>query len=190
MKWRLRTLRKTDGPVVERLFGSRGACGGCWCMWWRLARGGKLWEESKGEKNRHAFLDLIAAGKVHAILAFEGKEPVGWCSFGPRPSFPRLTRSRVLARDVGEGTWTIACYFLAPAARGRGLGQALLEAARKEAVKLGAKEVEGIPYAVKGKAKAPAVFAFTGVPAMYDKAGFSRLKRPKGMRPIYVAEAR
>lgn len=23
----------------EELFGRRGACGGCWCMWWRFARG-------------------------------------------------------------------------------------------------------------------------------------------------------
>ena len=22
----------------EELFGPRGACGGCWCMWWRLKR--------------------------------------------------------------------------------------------------------------------------------------------------------
>jgi hypothetical protein len=22
----------------EELFGRRGACGGCWCMWWRLKK--------------------------------------------------------------------------------------------------------------------------------------------------------
>jgi hypothetical protein len=21
---------------LEQLFGTRGACGGCWCMWWRV----------------------------------------------------------------------------------------------------------------------------------------------------------
>jgi hypothetical protein len=28
------------------LFGERGACGGCWCMAWRLKR--KDWEAGKG----------------------------------------------------------------------------------------------------------------------------------------------
>jgi len=23
----------------EKLFGDKGACGGCWCMWWRLKSG-------------------------------------------------------------------------------------------------------------------------------------------------------
>jgi hypothetical protein len=23
---------------LEKLFGAHGACGGCWCMWWRLKR--------------------------------------------------------------------------------------------------------------------------------------------------------
>ena len=23
---------------LEELFGENGACGGCWCMWWRLKR--------------------------------------------------------------------------------------------------------------------------------------------------------
>jgi hypothetical protein len=25
-------------PDLEQLFGERGACGGCWCMVWRLSR--------------------------------------------------------------------------------------------------------------------------------------------------------
>ena len=40
-------------PDLERLFGVRGACGGCWCMWWRLPRA--TYNEQKGEGNREAF---------------------------------------------------------------------------------------------------------------------------------------
>ena len=47
----VRTLKADDWPVIRRLFGDNGACGGCWCMWWRVPRGGKLWEEAKGGKN-------------------------------------------------------------------------------------------------------------------------------------------
>ena len=43
----VRPLREDDWPAIEELFGSNGACGGCWCMWWRVPRGGKLWTEMK-----------------------------------------------------------------------------------------------------------------------------------------------
>ncbi len=36
----------------ELLFGKNGACGGCWCMLWRLPR--KQFECQKGETNRKA----------------------------------------------------------------------------------------------------------------------------------------
>jgi hypothetical protein len=32
---------------LERLFGVRGASGGCWCMWWRFRR--SAYERQKGE---------------------------------------------------------------------------------------------------------------------------------------------
>ena len=35
----LKILTPADWPVLEQLFGPRGATGGCWCMWWRR-RGG------------------------------------------------------------------------------------------------------------------------------------------------------
>jgi hypothetical protein len=34
-------------PDFEALFGENGACGGCWCMLWRLTR--KEFEQQKGK---------------------------------------------------------------------------------------------------------------------------------------------
>src|SRR5215203_724128 len=98
----VRALERTDWKTVAELFGENGACGGCWCMWWRVERGGKTWDEAKGAKNRAR---LVRSGSVHAMLALADGEAVGWCSFGPRPSFPRLARSRVLQREAPENTW-------------------------------------------------------------------------------------
>ena len=47
-----RALRPDDWPVIERLFGKQGACGGGWCMWWRVAASPKEWEKLKGGTNR------------------------------------------------------------------------------------------------------------------------------------------
>src|SRR5437773_770027 len=33
-----RAVTRDRWPDLEELFGPRGACGGCWCMWWKLPR--------------------------------------------------------------------------------------------------------------------------------------------------------
>lgn len=50
------------------LFGERGACGGCWCMLWRLAR--KAFEAQKGESNKLAMMTIVESGEVPGILSF------------------------------------------------------------------------------------------------------------------------
>src|SRR6202035_1892135 len=123
VKLSVRLLREDDWPTIEELFGSNGACGGCWCMWWRVPRGGKLWTEMKGKKNRAAFRKLLENGDVHGVLASCGDKAVGWCSFGPRRSYVRLERVRALRRDWSERTWSILCFYIPPAWRRRGVAR-------------------------------------------------------------------
>ena len=47
MKIETKELTPKLWPDFERLFGANGACGGCWCMSWRIEKGEK-WEEVKG----------------------------------------------------------------------------------------------------------------------------------------------
>src|SRR5438270_5831582 len=108
----VRPLTPDDWPVVAKLFGANGACGGCWCMWWRVPQGGKLWKESQGTKNRDDFRRLIKGGKQHAVLAFADDEAVGWCSFGPKETFPRMQRIRALQHESPPGTWSIVCFYI------------------------------------------------------------------------------
>lgn len=46
----VRDLGAADRPFVERLFGSNGACGGCWCMHWRTPKGAD-WQHEKGPRS-------------------------------------------------------------------------------------------------------------------------------------------
>ncbi|NUO79245.1 GNAT family N-acetyltransferase, partial [candidate division KSB1 bacterium] len=78
----------------EKLFGARGACGGCWCMLWRLPR--PDFERGKGEGNRRAMRMLVRSGTAPGLIAYDGEEPVAWCSVGPRADFSGLERSRIL----------------------------------------------------------------------------------------------
>ena len=82
-------------PDIEKLFGARGACGGCWCMWWRLRR--SEYERGKGARNRRAFRKIVVGGETPGLLAYAGKEPIAWCAVAPRSEYPAIGRSRILA---------------------------------------------------------------------------------------------
>lgn len=156
-------------------------------MWWRVPRGGKLWEESKGDKNKRAFKKLVAAGNATGCLAFADGEPVGWCSVGPRAVFPRLERTKALATDWDESTWSITCFYIPARWRHRGVATAILAGAVQVARDGGAKHLEAYPVkSTKGFGhEIPAAFAWTGVPQLFEKHRF-RDVTPKGnSRPIY-----
>jgi GNAT superfamily N-acetyltransferase len=181
-----RPLAASDWPIIERLFGPNGACGGCWCMYWRLPRGGKLWEEQKGTRNKRAFRRLVKADKVQGCLAFCGEEPVGWCCVGPRGDFPRLKRTKALATEWDESTWSVVCFYIRSGWRGHGVASALLKEAVEVARAHGARTLEGYP--VKAKADGslmPAAFAWTGVPRLFENARFHDVTPPGNSRPIY-----
>ena len=187
-----RALRADDWPVIEELFGQKGACGGCWCMWWRLPRGGKLWEENKGSKNKRAFKKLVAGGKVFGGLAFSGSEPVGWCCVGPRADFPRLERTKALQTDWGERTWSLVCFYIRAGRRHHGVATALVKEAVKVARDNGAKELEAYPVRPKanGSGEIPAAFAWTGVPRLFEKHKFRNVTPPGNSRDIYLRRFR
>src|SRR6185312_1623503 len=94
----VRLVTPRDRGIIETLFGARGACAGCWCMHWRLERGGQLWRAMQGEPNKREFFKLLAKDRIRAVIAEAAGEAVGWCSFGPRSDFPKLERSRVFNR--------------------------------------------------------------------------------------------
>ncbi|MFN0059601.1 MAG: GNAT family N-acetyltransferase [Planctomycetota bacterium] len=188
---RVRPITPSDWNVVEQLFGARGACGGCWCMYWRV-RGGKIWDAQKGDGNRRAFKQLIERGAVTGSIAFCGDEPVGWCCIGPKQDFLRLAKSRVLATDAAPRTWAVTCFYIPAKWRNRGVASALLRDVVKLARARGADELEGYPIVASqgGDTAIPAAFAWTGVPTIFERNGFTRMTRPAGMRPIYLRQLR
>lgn len=165
----------------ERLFGARGACGGCWCMWWRLSR--PRFEEGKGEGNRAAMHALLASGECPGLLAYAAHEAVGWCAVAPRDAFPRLDRSRTLARLDDQPVWSVTCLFVAKPWRRRGVSEALLAAACEHARRSGAGILEAYPVE-PAKNHVPDVFVFTGLASAFRRQGFNEVARRSPTRPI------
>jgi GNAT superfamily N-acetyltransferase len=183
---KIRELKKTDWRHIQKLFGSKGACGGCWCMHWRVQRGGKLWEAAKGEPNRKAFQELIETGKAHGILAFDSDQPVAWCSFGKRTDFPRLETAKAYRREDIRRVWSINCLYLVKDYRGIGLSYLLIEAAIRAIRRRKGTLIEAYPVTLTKEGKQlPAAFSFTGPERVFQKLGFKEIQRLSASRPLY-----
>lgn len=189
-----RALQPDDWALLERLFGANGACGGCWCMWWRVPMGGKTWEAAKGAPNRGAFRSLVENGRASGVLAFIGDgndgQAVGWCACGPRADFPRLERSKALARDWRAGTWSLNCLYVPARWRGRGVATALVESAITLARRNGAREIESYPQMVRPGQRMAGAFVWTGVPSLYERFGFRAVHAAERGRTLYLLPLR
>lgn len=166
---------------VAELFGPRGACAGCWCMWPRLEAAD--FARGKGDGNRRALRLLVARGEEPGILATIGGRVVGWCAVAPRAQYRRLERSRVLKPVDDEPVWSVPCFFVAREFRRQGLSVELLRAAVEFAAARGARVVEGYPVDAGGK-KAADVFVWTGLVSTFERAGFVEVARRSPTRPI------
>lgn len=164
----------------EALFGERGACGGCWCMWWRIAR--SQFEKQKGERNKQAMKKLVDGGHVPGIIAYQNGRPIAWCSVAPRESFPVLERSRVLKPVDEQSVWSIVCFFVAKEDRRAGVSVKLLKAAVDFVRAQGGRIVEGYP--VEPKKEQADAFVWTGLASAFVKAGFKEVERRSETRPM------
>jgi GNAT superfamily N-acetyltransferase len=168
-------------PDLERLFGERGACGGCWCMVWRLKR--SEFERQKGAENRRALKAIVDSGATPGLLGYLNDQPVAWCAIAPRGDFPALERSRILKRIDDALVWSVTCLFVARPFRRRGLSIRLLETAVEHAARHGAQIVEGYPIEPQST-DMPPVFAWTGLASAFRQAGFTEVLRRSPTRPI------
>lgn len=165
----------------EKLFGPQGACGGCWCMNWRLTH--REYEEDKGEKNKNRMHNLIHSGSVPGILAYYKDEPIGWCSVEPRDQFVRLKNSRILKPVDDAEVWSVTCFYVDMEYRHHGLSIYLLQSAIEYVDQQGGKIIEGYPVDPQ-KARMPAIFAWTGLYSAFKTVGFKERARRSATRPI------
>ena len=166
---------------LEKVFGPRGACGGCWCMYWRQTR--TQFDQGHGQVNHDSLKALVDSGSVPGIMAYVDDEPVGWCSIAPRPEFSALERSRILKPVDDQPVWSVVCFFVVRGKRRKGLTVELLKAAVEYARSNSARIVEGYPVEPK-MGKAPDVFVYTGLASAFKQAGFTEVMRRSETRPI------
>ena len=166
-------------PDLEALFGSNGACAGCWCMWWRLSR--SEYKRGQGEGNKTALKEMTLGNRVPGLLAYAGGRPAGWCSVGPREQFAALEGSRTLTRVDGQPVWSIVCFFVPRLFRRRGLLAELVRGAVRHAQQQGAQIVEAYPIDTQtprlaGK-KITGAGGYMGIASTFQELGFVEVAR-------------
>jgi GNAT superfamily N-acetyltransferase len=174
-------LKQNLWTDLEELFGPRGACGGCWCMFWKLR--GKAFEEVKGYETRQMHKSIVDSGTVTGLLAYLHGDVVGWVAVEPRSAYSRLEHSRALKPVDDQPVWSVTCFFVAKKYRRQGINIELLRAAVEHVKKQGGKIVEGYP--VDAETDMPAPFVYTGTASAFQQAGFQEVARRTPTRPIF-----
>jgi|SRR5262245_11011418 len=177
MKLTVRPLTPDLWPALEDLFGKRGACSGCWCMYWRI---GAAYRHRPAAKNKAAFKAIVANGPPPGLLAFDGELPVGWCQLTPRDDLPFLDKTWRLRRVDETPVWSISCFYIRIGYRRKGVTAALIAAAVTAAKRAKAPAIEAYPLDADRTPSASS----TGFASTFERAGFEIVARHVAPRPI------
>jgi GNAT superfamily N-acetyltransferase len=164
------------------LFGEKGACGGCWCMTWRLLS--KEYQRNQGAGNRELFYQLVKNKEPLGVIGFDGTKPIGWCSVSPREKLTRLENSRLFKRIDNAPVWSITCLYIKKDYRKKGLSSMLIKEASAYAFLKGAKIIEAYPIISEKNKTMPDVFAYYGLSHAFNKAGFKKVRQVSDTRLI------
>jgi GNAT superfamily N-acetyltransferase len=184
----VRSVTSDRWEELAALFGSSGAFSHCWCTWWRqTAADFSHGVARQGAGNRSLMHEIVEAGNEPGLLAYRDGRPVGWVSVAPRPQYGRVLRSRRIGPPAEEAAdervWSVVCFWIPRGERGKGVASELLNAAVAHARERGAKHLEAYPVDTSG-GRHPAANLFTGTLAMFKRAGFREVDRPRGAQLV------
>jgi len=164
------------------LFGPRGACGNCWCMYYRMSN--SAFHDGKVDQgNKEALRELVWDNKPVGLLAVYEGQAIAWCAFAPREDFIRLERSRVHKRIDQLPVWSIPCFFVHKDFRRQGVTAELLKGVIQYAREKGIGIVEAYPT-MPTKVPLADSFGWIGMYSAFKKAGFKIVDRTSKNRPM------
>jgi GNAT superfamily N-acetyltransferase len=165
-----------------QLFGGKGACGNCWCMFYRLSKA-DFAEGKTQEGNKEAMHQLVKENKPTGILAFYEGQPIAWCAFAPREDFIKLEKSRVHKRIDDLPVWSIPCFFIDKGFRGQGVSVELLKGVISYARENSISILEAYPT-IPTTDRIADSFAWIGLYKSFERAGFEIVDRTSKNRPM------
>jgi GNAT superfamily N-acetyltransferase len=170
--------RELDQRGIERLAAALAGSGGLGGI---SARRHEHHDRPR-ENNKQDLRQLAASGQPPGLLAFDGDTAAGWCELAPRSDLGWLAHARHLQPVDDLPVWSIPCFYIRRAYRGRGVTGALIEAAVSAAAAAGAPALEAYP--VDTAAPGHTGNLFTGTAAAFASRGFRVVARRRPDRPV------
>ncbi|MBK7966196.1 MAG: GNAT family N-acetyltransferase [Bacteroidetes bacterium] len=175
-------LTKKNWEKFLALFGEKGACGNCWCMYYRLNKSD--FQEGKfDEGNKQAMKELVFSNQPTGVLALYDGRAIAWCAFAPREDFAKLKKSRVHKPIDEKKVWSVPCTFIHKDFRRQGVSVALLKGLIEYAKNVNIKIIEAYPT-IPTQEKLPDSFAWIGLYKSFERAGFKIVDRTSKHRPM------
>lgn len=175
-------LNESNWFKFVQLFGEKGACGDCWCMYYRLSKSDFLEGKQEGG-NKEAMRKLVQENQPTGILGFYEEQPIAWCAFAPREHYLKLVKSRVHKRIDGNSVWSIPCFFIDKNFRNLGVSVELLKGVINYAKEKGIEIIEAYP-SIPTVDRLPDSFVWTGLYKSFERAGFEIVDCTSKNRPM------
>lgn len=181
-KLEVEPVTRNNWHKFVNLFGPKGACGNCWCMYYRLSKA-DFNEGKVDDSNKRAIKEIIWNEKPVGLIGLIDNQAIAWCAFAPREDFVKLEKSRVHKRIDNKAVWSIPCFFIDKKFRRSGVSVQLLKGAIEFAKDAGIKIIEAYP-AIPTQDKIPDSFAWIGLYKSFERAGFEIVDRTSKNRPM------
>ncbi|MFH0866070.1 MAG: GNAT family N-acetyltransferase [Bacteroidota bacterium] len=175
-------LSKDNWDKFVQLFGTKGACGNCWCMYYRLPKK-EFVEGKQNNGNKQKMKKLVWNYKPAGVIGFYKEQPIAWCAFAPRDVYLKIENSRVHKRIDDKPVWSIPCFFIEKEFRRKGISVAMLQSIIQYAKENKIGIIEAYP-AIPTKSVLPDSFAWTGLYKSFERAGFEIADHTSKNRPM------
>ena len=175
-------LSRDNWDQFVELFGSRGACGNCWCMAFRL-KNADFQKGKINEGNKKNMKKLVWNDEPTGLLTFHKGHAIAWCAFAPRDVYIKIENSRIHKRIDDQPVWSIPCFFIDKKYRKKGLSVEIIKAVIKYAEQKKIKVIEAYPT-IPTKGQLPDAFVWTGLFKTFERGGFQIVDRKSPNHPM------
>ena len=130
------------------------------------------------DRNRGEKIERVRSGTAGGFLAYRDGAVVGWLNAQPSERYPNPRQFAPAFAQIPERTGMLMCFVVAPAARGQGVGTALLQAAIAGFRAAGLQHAQGFarrPDAERGEWETFATSNYHGTLSMYLANGFAEV---------------
>jgi GNAT superfamily N-acetyltransferase len=177
---------------LQAVFGTADYSGMCYCQhfktrdchWSSLSH-----EERQRRLREQTHCDDPRARTTSGLVAYFGKEAVGWVAVEPRTAYERLARARTVWSGrqedrADDGVWAVTCFVTRKGYRKRGITYALAAATVDFARERGARALEAYPMITTPGKEITWGELHVGSRQVFSDAGFIEVSRPSPRRVV------